>query len=358
SLFVVGYPSPVTAGTSNNFTVTAKDPYGNILPAYLGTVTFSTSAAKAVLPANYTFKSADAGVHTFSATLRSAGTQSITVTDTANSSITGTQSGIVVNAAAPFKLAIARFPYKPIAGVAGSFRVTAQDMFSNTAPTFIDTVHFTSSDPQAVLPGDYTFTSSDLGFHDFIATLETAGSQSITVQDVTKPAIVSATQSNILMQPAAASRLQVGGFPSSVIAGTAYSFTVTAFDPYDNVATGYRGTVTFSSSDTQAMLPGNYSFTSGDAGTHNTFSATLNTGGTQSSTATDTVNAGITGMELGIAVVSVQPTARIIPPVANASGSNGVPGQPLVYTLTASESGLDANTFYSYTVQWGDGSAQ
>jgi hypothetical protein len=64
------------------------------------------------------------------------------------------------------------------------------------------------------------------------------------------------------------------------------------------------------------------------------------------------------GTESGITLVSMQPTAGIIPPVVNASGSNGVPGQPLVYTLTASESGLDANTVYSYTVKWGDGSVQ
>jgi len=34
----------------------------------------------------------------------------------------------------------------------------------------------------------------------------------------------------------------------------------------------------------------------------------------------------------------------------------GVPGQPLVYTLTASESGLPANTVYAFSVQWSDGS--
>jgi Ca2+-binding RTX toxin-like protein len=76
----------------------------------------------------------------------------------------------------------------------------------------------------------------------------------------------------------------------------------------------------------------------------------LNTGGTQSITATDTVTAGITGTEAGIMVVSVQPTAGVSGP------SIGVPGQPLVYTLTASESGLASSTVYSYSVQWGDGS--
>jgi Ca2+-binding RTX toxin-like protein len=55
-------------------------------------------------------------------------------------------------------------------------------------------------------------------------------------------------------------------------------------------------------------------------------------------------------------VVNVQPTAGIIGPPANSSGSNGVPGQQLPFTLSASESGLPSGTVYSYSVQWGDGS--
>jgi len=51
-----------------------------------------------------------------------------------------------------------------------------------------------------------------------------------------------------------------------------------------------------------------------------------------------------------IVVQSIQPTASLAGP------SLGVPGQPLAYTLGASESGLPADAVYSYTVQWGDGS--
>jgi hypothetical protein len=48
--------------------------------------------------------------------------------------------------------------------------------------------------------------------------------------------------------------------------------------------------------------------------------------------------------------VTIQPTPGISGP------SVAVPGQPLTYTLAASETGLPANTNYSYSVQWGDGS--
>ena len=59
--------------------------------------------SQAGLPANYTFTTGtgkDNGMHTFSATLKTAGTQYLTATDTTTSSITGTQSGIVVQAVA------------------------------------------------------------------------------------------------------------------------------------------------------------------------------------------------------------------------------------------------------------------
>jgi hypothetical protein len=349
SFVVSGYPSTVTAGSANGFTVTAEDAFGDTLAAYTGTVHFTSSALNSVLPANYTFTSADAGVHTFSAVLRSAGTQSITVQDTANPSITGSQTGIVVNPAATNHLVLSQFPTKTSAGVAHNFRVTAQDMFGNTTPSFADIVSFSSSDSQAAQPPNYTFTSGDAGLHTFSAILKTAGSQSITAQDLSNPGVLAGNRAGIIVNPAAASILKVSGFPSSVVIGTVHSFAVTAIDTYGNIASGYRGTVMFTCSDNQAALPTNYPFTAADAGVH-TFSATLNTQGTQAITATDTVNGAITGMEGGISVVTVQPTTGISGP------SIGVPGQPLVYTLTASESGLSSSTVYSYSVQWSDGS--
>ncbi len=101
SIVITGYPSPVTAGTAHNFTVTITDANGNTVTGYTGTVTFTCTDLRGVLPANYTFTSTDAGVHTFSATLRTAGGQSLTAKDTVTSSIAGSQSGITVNPAGP-----------------------------------------------------------------------------------------------------------------------------------------------------------------------------------------------------------------------------------------------------------------
>ena len=47
----------------------------------------------------------------------------------------------------------------------------------------LGTIHFSSTDPQATLPADYTFTAGDAGVHVFSSTLKTAGSQTITAAE-------------------------------------------------------------------------------------------------------------------------------------------------------------------------------
>jgi hypothetical protein len=305
TLTVNGFPSPATAGTAGTVTVTAKDGYGNIVTAYSGTVHFTSSDSQAVLPADYTFSSGDAGVHSFSVTLKTAGSQSLTATDTVTGSINGKQANITVNPAAASTLVVGGFPSPDTAGTVGGLTVTAKDAYGNVATGYTGTVHLTSSDPKALLSADYTYTSSAKGVHVFHPTLKTAGSQSLTGTD-TVTSSLTGTQSGITVTAAAAKILKVTGFPKSVARGTAASFTVTFLDAYGNLATGYVGTVHFTSSDGAAALPANYTFTSADAGVH-TFSATLNTTGTQSITGTDTSNSSITGTESGIKVTAASP---------------------------------------------------
>jgi hypothetical protein len=58
----------VNAGAPFDVTVTAQDAFGNTATSYTGTVHFVSSDPRgAILPADYTFTAADAGVHTFAA---------------------------------------------------------------------------------------------------------------------------------------------------------------------------------------------------------------------------------------------------------------------------------------------------
>ena len=56
-----------------------------------------------------------------------------------------------------------------------------------------------SSDPQAVLPSSYTFAAADAGVHNFLVTLKTVATQSITATDT---ASLTGTESNIVVQTA------------------------------------------------------------------------------------------------------------------------------------------------------------
>jgi hypothetical protein len=322
---VTGFPSPITAGTPGTFTVTAEDAYSNVIARYPGTVHFTSSDPQASLPADYTFLPGDAGSHTFTATLFTAGTQSLTATDT-TSGVTGSQTNIMVTAGALDHLIVSGFPSPTTAGTAGTVTVTAADIYGNTVTGYMGTVHFTSTDAKADLPTDYTFTAADNGTHTFSATLKTAATQSITATD-TLTGSVTGTQSGIVVNPAAASSFVVAGFPSPIKVGTAGTFTVTAMDAYGNIATSYTGKVHFTSSDTQAALPGDYTFTASDNGIH-TFGAVLYTVGTQSITATDTVDSTITGTQAGIVVTaSSVPGTGLVPAVTDAPAT-AVAGSP------------------------------
>src|SRR5215471_5871860 len=123
------------------------------------------------------------------------------------------------------------------------------DAYGNTATGYRGTVHFTSSDSAAVLPANYTFTSSDQGVHVFNVTLQTSGSQTITATDTGTSSITG--QATVSVSSTAASHFSVSA-PSTATAGSAFTVTVTALTASGSTATGYRGTVHFTSSDSQA----------------------------------------------------------------------------------------------------------
>src|SRR5579864_999907 len=77
----------------------------------------------------------------------------------------------------------ATVPSSATAGTSFSLTLTAQDNTGTTLSAYTGKVHFTSSDAAATLPADYTFTTADSGTHSFNVTLQTSGSQTVTVTD-------------------------------------------------------------------------------------------------------------------------------------------------------------------------------
>ncbi len=72
-------------------------------------------------------------------------------------------------------------PANVTAGISFNATVSAVDASNNVATGYIGTVHFTSSDPAAVLPADYTFGAGDQGTASLPVQLRTAGSRTLTV---------------------------------------------------------------------------------------------------------------------------------------------------------------------------------
>ncbi len=256
------------------------------------------------------------------------------------------------------------------AGQSFSLTVTAKNSSGATDTGYTGTIGFSSSDVQAGLPANFKFSAANDGTYTFTVTLKTAGSQSITATDTTTAAITG-TLTGINVSPAQASSFTISGLPSTATAGAAESFTVTAYDPYGNVASGYTGTVQFSSSDTAASLPSSYPFTSANGGTH-TFSLTFETAGTQSLTVTDTAS-HLTATQSGISVAPAAPTDLVASAASTSqinltwTASNGATGYLIQQSLTGNsgwtqvgstsggttsfpETGLAAGTTYYYRV--------
>jgi hypothetical protein len=222
------------------------------------------------------------------------------------------------------------------AGAAFNLTVTALDANNNRVPTYLGTIHFSSP----TLLRDYTFTAADQGTHTFAVTLDTAGNQTITAQDVANANLNGSVAVTVV--PGAPNFLDVQGLPSPVAAGVAAPFTVTVRDVYGNAATNYRGTVRFQSTDLQAALPAAYTFTPTDQGAH-TFAATFRTLGTQALWVTDTAQPGLAGGRPNILVVSPGQAAKFSI-VATAAATAGSP-----FDITVTAQDTSGNTVSGYT---------
>jgi hypothetical protein len=180
--FSVSAPASATAGGASQITVTALDANNNVVTGYAGTVHLTSTDATFV---NSTGDSTlTHGVGAFSVGLKTAGEQTMTATDTVNESITGTSNGILVSPGPAAQLDLSA-PLTTDAGESLVFTVNVFDTFGNTVTG--GTLHFTSSDPAAILPADSTLTN---GTGSFGAMLNTTGLQTITVTDTTNGIMV------------------------------------------------------------------------------------------------------------------------------------------------------------------------
>src|SRR5207253_6034093 len=93
-VFAFGFAAP---GSNKSVLVVALDASNHQVAAYTGTVHFTSTDAAATVPADYTFTAADYGRHVFTVSFATTGQQTLTVTDTASSTISGSRNVKVWN---------------------------------------------------------------------------------------------------------------------------------------------------------------------------------------------------------------------------------------------------------------------
>ena len=176
-------------------------------------------------------------------------------------------------------------------------------------------------------------------------------------------AAMTLAQTGIVVTPAAAVSITVSPLVPST-AGVAQNVTITARDAYGNVATSYRGTLAFSSSDTQVAMLTAYTFTAADAGSH-TFAVTFKSSRGQTFTVADTANAAMTyfqrdimvnaaamtgfafrvpssataGLAFSVTLTAVDAFGNPIPGYVGKVHFTGPNGIPVDYTFTAADAG-------------------
>ncbi|MEK7170706.1 MAG: carboxypeptidase regulatory-like domain-containing protein [Patescibacteria group bacterium] len=287
-----------TAGSTQTLTVTAVNTAGDTATSYRGTAHFISNDTQATLPSDYTFTSGDAGVKTFSVTLKTAGSKTVTVADAVTAGIFGSTS-LTVSPGSISKFGVSIISASSsTAGDATSASVTAQDVYGNIVTSYTGTISFSSTDSQATLPSNYTFIASDSGSKLVTGTIfKTVGSQTLTASQVSSGPVTSSltgTSNQVTVQSAGAVTLVLTSTASTVLAGERLSATATLKDIYGNVATTYTGTVIFTSSDATAELPTTTVFGLSDNGVKTWSSTIFKKTGSQTLTLTDTSNPSLT----------------------------------------------------------------
>ncbi|CAG0936102.1 partial Serine-aspartate repeat-containing protein D, partial [Thermoflexales bacterium] len=135
-------------------------------------------------------------------------------------------------------LEISGAPTQTLASASIALTITLRDGIGDIATEYTGTLQFSSSDPQALLPTTYTFSTGDAGRHLFLGlALHTVGSQTITATDINSPALRSVVTINVLPGNVSASLSKISvTSPHWANGSAAATIILTATDAYSNPA--------------------------------------------------------------------------------------------------------------------------
>ena len=276
---------------------------------YTGTVALTSTDPHAALPSSYTFTgSRRRHSISFSASLETAGHCNRSPRPTqSNASLTGTDAASPSSPRRRTPSPSPAFPATDTAGTAGTrdghglrrlwqhgHRLHRHRRLS-PAPTRMP-----------CCPPNYAFTAADTGTHQLLGHPRN-GRHPVDHRHRHRDVEHHRHRVGITVRPAAATDADGRRLPHHRHRGHGHNVTVTAYDAYGNVATGYTGTVAFTSTDRQRRCCRPTTPSPPPTRGRITFSVTLETAGTQSITATDTATSSITGTQSGITVRRPRP---------------------------------------------------
>jgi hypothetical protein len=369
--------SPQTAGTAFNITMTAQDSNNNTLTGFVGTVNLSTTAGTITPATSGAFSS---GTRTESVSVTQAGTgKTITLNDGAGHTLAS--NTFTVNAGVLHHFAIGNIS-TVIAGTPFNIALTAQDLNNNTVTGFAGTVNLTTTAGSITPTTSGAFSS---GMLNQAVTVTQAGTgKTISLDDGAGHTVTSNT---FTVNAGAVDHFVIATISSPQTAGSAFSITMTAQDLNNNTATGFVGTVNFSTTAGTITPATSGAFASGtrtesvsvtQAGTGKTISVTDGIGHNGTSN-TFTVNAGalhhfaignisspqVAGTPFNIALtaqdinnntvtgfagtVSLSTTAGSITPTTSSAFSSGMLNQAVTVTQAGTGKTISLNDGAGHT---------
>ncbi len=303
----------LTAGTQELLAIVPDNSNGKQIKNYAGTVHLTSTDPLASLAANYMFTCSatgcssstqiDNGSHTLAVTLNTVGTETVTVADKAITTATGKFTATVNSATAPTSLNVGLVS-SDVATNGDTIKVVVTPVNALGFPVlgYTGTVTLVTTDESSTgdkiqTSASHPFTSGDKGSYqasvilggcnsDCITTPDsiTASAPTVTINSVVVPALTSNT-AKVYVGAGAVSKLVIAP-PSSATVGQPAQFTVSPENSNGLPVDNYTGTVHFTSADTTAGLPSNYTFTpcstttTPTCATESHFSVTLNSAAT------------------------------------------------------------------------------
>jgi len=344
--------SPATQAVGTGFTVNiyATDAYWNPVPSGDNVGVTATGS----YTANPTSGALSNGFRQFTVTLNTVGTQTVSVHDNTNGSITGTTSpGIQVIPAG-----VTGFAFNPIvgpltAGVPASVTIRAVDSGGNTVPTYAaDAILAANTGTGSISPETVTFTA---GTWTGLVTFKGAGgSVALTCADYSAPPRIGSSNT-FVVNPGPLYGLQVllpgetarggtatgkTGTPTNQSAGNPFTVTVRAVDQYWNLVSGVNDRIVLTSTDAFAWMPSDTVLVNGQC----LVPTRLHKSGLQTITARDSTNATIQPNTSSQVLVVGGTFARVL---ILAPGEINAPGTATGRAGTATDQSIN----YAFTVQ-------